>query len=706
MISAHVQSGSFKVCEQEKIDTSNLFDPGKGTFEVDTESWVVYPHNLMSRDTTNPHSGSGCLKVEYVDITNGAYLYLSTLGDLGADLVVGNWYVVKCWAKVNTGAVTIKANSNGGIDAGKSIAETAWTFVELIFRAGTTNGCYIQIRSIDSGEIIWVDDITLQEIQPLTTGDSFVECVTDGSYSFPQPHAYGTWEFEVYNEDTNVITFIGQNVLGYDGANDSYSVMVEKGGYVKLIRKTSNILSVASIVDRYRWHTIKITRTLDGTFMLYVDGALIGTILSALYTTSHFAVVEGDTGDRIRNFKWSYGAINTPTLSIPLEVTAGQVNFSVSGGGMTDQTVSWDYPDGTATNWDLNPDETLTSGGTVWLNFWKMPDWTTLVFDIGATYNRFVGNLSVFAPFAYWIYLVTGLSVEGNLSSVSSIAHTFMISGASLVEGDVSSLSGVQHTLSIVRSPLITGDLGSVSGVTNTLSFYGCPLITGDLSSVSGLTYKLNLDLCSLVTGDLSSISGLTYYVNLDHCLLVTGDLSSLSSVTHDVRLTDCVLITGDLSSLDAGLTVLYLANCSLVTGNLSSVNSGADSVDLDNCHLIEGNLSSLNAVVYTISLSGCPLIEGSLNSVNGVMTQLHLNDCVKITGILNPTSVVLYEIYLNNTDTSAADISQSLINVQATVIIPGTFTATHVSIGNLTPAGEAARAALVAAGWTVTLGA
>lgn len=719
MISAHVQSGSFKVCEQEKIDTGNLFDPGKGTFEVDTESWTVFPNNIMTRDINNPHSGNGCLKVECVDYWDGGYLYLRAAGDLSANLVIGTWYKLKLWARVNSGSMTIKIETYGGVNASEAVSNTEWEYFEFTFQAGHTTSCHPLLDLMSAGQIVWIDDITIQEIQPLATGDKWVECVTAGEISFPQNKCYGQWEFQVSKAGVSLLRVCFANDL--TTLTGATGILVQLTDTERAAMQTviagalaNTMYSAEDCIPVDTWFRCKVTRTLGNEYSFYVDDILVVNVqvggsnpfTNAVPSESQFCVIDMDAGDRIRNFKWSYGAINTPVLSIPIEVIAGQVNFSVSGGGMTDEVVSWDYPDGTATNWDMNPDETLISGGTVWLNFWKMPDWSTLAFDNGSTYNRFVGNLSVFGVLSYWLYLATALSVEGNLSSVSSLTHKFVISGASLVEGDLSSLSNITHELSLTKSTLVEGDLSSVSGVNHTLCLYGCFLITGDLSSVSGVTYKLNLDLCSLVTGDLSSVSGLTYYLNLDHCVHVTGNLSSVSGVTHDIRLTNCSLVEGNLSSINAGVVVVYLANCSLIEGNLSSINAAADSIDLDNCFLIEGNLSSLSGTTYSISLSGCPLIEGNLSSVNNVMTQVHLNGCVKITGVLTPTSIILYEIYLNDTDTSAADISQSLINVQATVIVPGTFTATHVSIGDLTPAGEAARVALVAAGWTVTLGA
>ncbi len=322
---------------------------------------------------------------------------------------------------------------------------------------------------------------------------------------------------------------------------------------------TSTIASGA--VLQGHWYKLKITRGLNGAFKVYLDNLLVGVGTDNTHTTSELFGLTFHTNTRIRNFKHYVGTFDTPVAQIPLEVTAGRVNFSVSGSGLTDANVSWDYPDGTATNWDLNPDETLTAGGTVYLNFWKEPDWSTLKINDNLTGSGFVGDLSVFSRMRYALYMQSC----GN----------------------------------------ITGDLSSVSNLEYQLDLQYCTSVTGDLSEVSQLTYWLHLENATAITGDLSSISNLTFYANLNRCSLVTGDLLDLSGVSSYVLLRDCNLVTGDLSSIGGLQKYLNIVGCTLIEGSLTP-STTLSSIYLSDCTGVDISQSLVNLeAVTTVGAGG-----------------------------------------------------------------------------------------------------
>jgi hypothetical protein len=62
----------------------------------------------------------------------------------------------------------------------------------------------------------------------------------------------------------------------------------------------------------------------------------------------------------------------------------------------------------------------------------------------------------------------------------------------------------------------------------------------------------------------------------------------------------------------------------------------------------------------------------------------------------------------ITNTATSPEQVSQSLVNLWNNTSFPGGYQrvdAQHISVGDLTPAGAAAKDSLVANGWTINLG-
>jgi hypothetical protein len=185
----------------------------------------------------------------------------------------------------------------------------------------------------------------------------------------------------------------------------------------------------------------------------------------------------------------------------------------------------------------------------------------------------------------------------------------------------------------------------------------------GDLSVFRRLTYYLNLYNCSNVTGDLSDVADVTYYLNLTNCSNVTGDLSDVSGVTSALNLTNCSNVTGDLSDVSGVTSALNLTNCSNVTGDLSDV--------------------------------------------SGVTYYLRLYNCSNVTGVLDPHPDLSY-VDITNTATSPEQVSQSLVNLWNNTSFPGGYQrvdAQHISVGDLTPAGAAAKDSLVANGWTINLG-
>jgi hypothetical protein len=201
-------------------------------------------------------------------------------------------------------------------------------------------------------------------------------------------------------------------------------------------------------------------------------------------------------------------------IRIPLLCTAGVIGFTLSGGGLTNADVSWEFPDGSATVWNVaSGTKTLTAGGIVWLNFWKEPVWSTLTV-IGSTSGaRFVGDLSVFRRVNYCLDLSSCTQVTGNLSSVS----------------------GTTNTINLINCAKITGDLSSLSGLTYYLNLYGCPLITGNLSSLN-LAYALQIA-SPFITGFMTFNYPTIKYVLLSGCTNISvADLSqtlvNLATVT------------------------------------------------------------------------------------------------------------------------------------------------------------------------------
>lgn len=326
-----VQNGSFTTKEWPKTNNTNLFSPGLGSFETDTESWIVYGTNTIERDTTNPFIGNASLKITYVDSASGAYLTLANATDLSTDLTVGSWYRITGHARVNTGsvAVYIDGQAAGTVDT-YTINSTDWEFFHLDFRAGHITDCRLKMTVMGGTEIIWLDNIVIQEMPPIPQGTKYVQAVTDGDFSFGNNNsAYGEWEFSLYKDDTlNTLTvqFISDSPLAYPNYN-GYRIRLDSGEKLTLVKVTGGgIATLFSSAHRYTlnvWWDIKVTRSLDGEFHVYSRNTSVGgkyhlaipsgptsnPVTDNTFKTSQYGVVEADTGDKIAGFRHRLGTI-------------------------------------------------------------------------------------------------------------------------------------------------------------------------------------------------------------------------------------------------------------------------------------------------------------------------------------------------------------------------------------------------------------
>jgi len=150
--------------------------------------------------------------------------------------------------------------------------------------------------------------------------------------------AYGEWEFDVNKVgagNTCRIQFISSttstypNFIGYRfSINNDESIEFRSfsGASSSLLFQTT--ISYISFNVNYR---IKITRTLDGTFTVYIKGGAFGwdswtTVVASsgtnpvtnnTYTTSNYFVCDLDNGDQIRNLTIDgvHTALSTATQS-------------------------------------------------------------------------------------------------------------------------------------------------------------------------------------------------------------------------------------------------------------------------------------------------------------------------------------------------------------------------------------------------------
>jgi hypothetical protein len=170
-------------------------------------------------------------------------------------------------------------------------------------------------------------------LKHLDVGVKYLECTSAGTIAIPSKAAYGTWEWDWYKDPANhpvFVEFIGVNKNIYT-SNTGYQIFLGGGGFGNvdgpyLDRVTSgrfNLFSGSvSYMPHSTWYRMKITRTKDGEFYVYVKGGTFGNdwtlivesggsnpVTDNTHTASEYFVLDFDAGDRIANIKITEGVI-------------------------------------------------------------------------------------------------------------------------------------------------------------------------------------------------------------------------------------------------------------------------------------------------------------------------------------------------------------------------------------------------------------
>jgi len=177
-----------------------------------------------------------------------------------------------------------------------------------------------------------IDNISVTEVPPLKTldnGTKYLECTSAGTIAIPSKQAYGTWEFDLYKgADGNKCFFDFISDVLTITSNNGYRFTFSSNEEIYIRRRTSgsdsNILATPfNYISINTWYRIKITRTKDGEFYVYIRGGDFGDddwtlvdvtggsgtnpVTDTTHTTSNFTALDFDAGDRITNFIYHKG---------------------------------------------------------------------------------------------------------------------------------------------------------------------------------------------------------------------------------------------------------------------------------------------------------------------------------------------------------------------------------------------------------------
>jgi hypothetical protein len=158
----------------------------------------------------------------------------------------------------------------------------------------------------------------------LKKGTRMLECVNNGTISFPSSQAYGTWEFSINSLTTSNIYY---NFIYNDTTKAGY-LLNYLGDRLCIRRRLGNIYHACNLVTAKNYldaatnYSFKITRSIIGEFTVYIKGGNFGSTYVLVeaasgtnpftdntYTTSLSSLLNFGVGDKTTNIKYTKGIV-------------------------------------------------------------------------------------------------------------------------------------------------------------------------------------------------------------------------------------------------------------------------------------------------------------------------------------------------------------------------------------------------------------
>jgi hypothetical protein len=344
----------------DKPDIRRLSNPARnlmtdGDMEAgDTSAFTSHNSATLSKETDTPYSGSNYLKVTY----NGV---ASPGARVNNQVELNKLYRITGYAK-SDGTWTPQINDFGGV-LWEGTTSTDWQYFDftkywsnaaldfLLYHSGQTSGYTawddIKIQEIPNADDVYIADgagwnVTLDnftsghlqntgwevvsgtwQVSDSTGANKQIDCIGSGRLAMTNNQYKGTWEFDLFHSATTEsrVYFMASTKNDYTGTQQGYMFTIGSTERLVLHRinagATTLFTSAIDYVAEDSWVSIKITKTAAGVFTSYfsLDGKLTWTEIveesgnnptgvDLTYTTSAYTVLDIDTGDAVRNFRF------------------------------------------------------------------------------------------------------------------------------------------------------------------------------------------------------------------------------------------------------------------------------------------------------------------------------------------------------------------------------------------------------------------
>lgn len=125
----------------------------------------------------------------------------------------------------------------------------------------------------------------------LTKGTKYLECTTSGNITIPTTQAFGTWEFDIFRQSRRLEIELSGDVLNrYSDTVGTRYWFLFLDDKIYCVRKvasgpTTLLGTAANYMVINTWYSIRITRTIQGVFTLWVKGGAFGDTWTLISVT-------------------------------------------------------------------------------------------------------------------------------------------------------------------------------------------------------------------------------------------------------------------------------------------------------------------------------------------------------------------------------------------------------------------------------------
>lgn len=339
----------------------------KGTGDFEVKEWSIYPSQAvingtfeedisgvdnfrkgdgdatLSHYTEDAITGNGSLRLKQTTSSENAVRPSFSITCHTDSIKVNHRYKIKFKTKVLSGSPKI-SSVNGVILGGAASNGNESLLKDYVFSGEESFEFEHTIVGRDNDKMLFyfsgndeghtdfdllIDDVSIIELPPLPgfkNGTKYLENTADGTVAWESKKAYGTWEFDVFKDskydrlnyyfilDTHDTSGQGYNFVLFT-ENEIYFQRWNGGGHT--IFHTDK-----DYISNNTWYRIKITRTMNNEFTVYIKGGEFGNeyqlvdtsggdgdnpIQNNNYTMSNYSVVDFDNGSKITNIKIKEG---------------------------------------------------------------------------------------------------------------------------------------------------------------------------------------------------------------------------------------------------------------------------------------------------------------------------------------------------------------------------------------------------------------